>query len=61
MPVSADKLEDLNDCQEKCGSKAVIRLMVDHAAQIKAIDEFSSKGSRKGKWSVFCKVDGGGK
>ncbi|WVQ79632.1 hypothetical protein IAT38_001732 [Cryptococcus sp. DSM 104549] len=65
MPVSADKLEDLRDAQEKCGRKAVVRLMVDCAEQVKALEEFAVKeaegGGGKVEWSVFVKVDGGGK
>ncbi|ORY22820.1 putative serine dehydratase domain-domain-containing protein [Naematelia encephala] len=60
MPVSADKLEDLNDAQEKIGNKGVLRLMLDHPAQVAAIEGFNARFKR-GAWSVFLKVDGGGR
>jgi D-serine deaminase-like pyridoxal phosphate-dependent protein len=60
MPISATRLEDLNDAQEKCAGKAVIRLMVDHPAQITALDAYSKRTGKSGPWSVFMKVDGGG-
>ena len=61
MPISADKLEDLNDAQEKVSGKAVIRVMVDHPDQIDALQAFNERMGRKAKWTVFCKVDGGGR
>jgi hypothetical protein len=41
--------------------KGVMRLMVDHATQIQLLDRYTSDKGSKGKWSVFVKVDGGGK
>ncbi|WWD22569.1 hypothetical protein CI109_107062 [Kwoniella shandongensis] len=61
MPVSADKMEDLNSAQEKIGSKGTIRLMVDHPKQIEELGKFNDRVGRKEKWSVFVKVDGGGR
>ncbi len=42
MPVAASRIEDLNDAQEKCAGKAVIRLMVDHPEQVRALDTFAA-------------------
>lgn len=61
MPISADKLEDINSVQEIVGAQATIRLMVDHAEQIRILQSFSQKIQRPARWSVFVKVDGGGK
>ncbi|KAK8845620.1 hypothetical protein IAR55_006336 [Kwoniella newhampshirensis] len=61
MPVSADKMEDLNSAQEKIGSKGTIRVMVDHPKQVEELGNFSQKVGRQQKWSVFVKVDGGGR
>lgn len=61
MPVSADRMEDLNNVQQRIGSKAVVRCMVDHPEQVKGLGEFSKRIGRKEKWSVFVKVDGGGR
>lgn len=43
------------------GGKGVTRLMVDHATQIELLDRYASSRGSKGKWSVFVKVDGGGR
>ncbi|WWD03173.1 hypothetical protein V865_001220 [Kwoniella europaea PYCC6329] len=61
MPVGEDKISDLNLAQDKIGSKGVIRLMVDHPEQIRLLTDFNEKEGRKQKWSVFVKVDGGGR
>lgn len=53
-------MEDLNDVQQKCGDKAIVRVMVDHPEQIEKLEEFAQRIKRK-KWSVFVKVDGGGR
>jgi len=60
MPISSDKLDELSSAQEAMGGKAIIRLMVDHAQQIKFLDTYGPPGG-KAKWSAFVKVDGGGK
>lgn len=46
MPISADKLEDINSAQEIVGAQATIRLMVDHAEQIRILQSFSQKIQR---------------
>lgn len=61
MPIGEDKIEDIHLAQEKMGGKGVVRLMVDHPAQIAALSKFSDRVGRKEKWSVFVKVDGGGR
>ncbi len=61
MPISEDRMEDLNSIQEKVGKRAVIRVMVDHSEQIQALGRFNEKYRRKERWSVFVKVDGGGR
>jgi len=58
MPISLDKLDEIVSAQKAMKGKGVIRLMVDHASQIDFLDTY---GATNGKWSVFVKVDGGGK
>jgi hypothetical protein len=58
MPISKDKLVEIVSAQKAMNGKGVMRLMVDHASQITFLDEY---GAKDGKWSVFVKVDGGGK
>ncbi|WVO15217.1 hypothetical protein L204_102866 [Cryptococcus depauperatus] len=60
MPIGADKLEDIHIAQEEIGQRGIIRLMVDHAEQVGLLKAFSQK-TQRAKWSVFVKVDGGGK
>jgi D-serine deaminase-like pyridoxal phosphate-dependent protein len=59
MPISIDKLDEIVEAQESMGGKGVMRLMVDHASQIEFLDAYEA--NREGKWSVFIKIDGGGK
>ncbi|WWC88957.1 uncharacterized protein L201_003872 [Kwoniella dendrophila CBS 6074] len=62
MPIGSDKIEDLNKAQEQIGSKGIIRLMVDHPEQINLLNQFNEKNNQRNqKWSVFVKVDGGGR
>ena len=58
MPISSDKLDEIVSAQSAMNGKGVMRLMVDNASQIKFLDDY---GAKDGKWSVFVKVDGGGK
>ncbi|GMK58455.1 hypothetical protein CspeluHIS016_0504870 [Cutaneotrichosporon spelunceum] len=60
LPISADRMEDLNDAQEKAGA-IVIRVMVDHAQQVEHLAAAAKRLGRTVPWSVFIKVDGGGK
>ena len=54
-------MRDLNDAQEKVRGRAVIRVMVDHPEQVEALGRFSEMVGRKERWSLFVKVDGGGR
>ena len=61
LPVDASKLEELAEAQEACGT-GTVRVMVDHADQIAELDAFNKRrGTQRRAWSVFCKVDGGGR
>lgn len=53
MPISADKLEDINSAQEIVGAQATIRLMVDHAEQIRILygSRVGDKMVGKSRWS----------
>lgn len=61
LPVGEGVMEDLNAAQEKAGDKCCIRVMVDHPLQIAALQRSHKRLSRRNPWSVFVKVDGGGK
>lgn len=59
MPISIDKLDEILSAQKAMDGKGVMRLMVDHASQIESLESYKQEGG--GRWSVFVKVDGGGK
>ena len=71
MPLSEDRVEDLNDAWDRMRDSAVLRLMVDHPEQIKALeriddrldeeDRLNTHRQNGRKWSIFIKVDGGGR
>jgi hypothetical protein len=61
MPIGEDKIHELASLQTSVGDNAVIRLMVDHPAQIEALQRYNGTKERKMKWAVFVKVDGGGR
>lgn len=56
-------MEELTDAEEKARSLSpgfVVRVMVDSAEQVRALTAAAVKLNREA-WSVFVKVDGGGK
>jgi D-serine deaminase-like pyridoxal phosphate-dependent protein len=61
MPIGADRVHDVASLQSQIGSKGTIRVMVDHPAQVKALDEYNARSGRSQAWGVFVKVDGGGR
>jgi D-serine deaminase-like pyridoxal phosphate-dependent protein len=54
-------MEDLTDAQEKAGPICALRVMVDHPDQVSALSEAYKRLNRRSPWSVFIKVDGGGR
>lgn len=58
MPVGSDKLDELASLQSRYPQVA-LRLMVDHAKQIEFLQRYGTE--KDVRWSVFVKVDGGGK
>lgn len=61
LPCGVDKIEDLQSISVELGSKATLRLMIDSPGQIAALEAFNMKAGRAAPWSIFIKVDGGGK
>ncbi|KAI0257106.1 putative serine dehydratase domain-containing protein [Lactifluus subvellereus] len=58
LPVAINKIADLSDLwDEAAKSGAIVRLLVDHPKQIKALEEFEKKRAIKRQWSVFVKLD----
>ncbi|OCF38251.1 D-serine dehydratase [Kwoniella heveanensis CBS 569] len=61
MPIGGDKIPDIDAAQQRVGDKAIVRVMVDHPAQIGLLDKFNEQSGRTLGWGVFVKVDGGGR
>ncbi|KAL8290148.1 hypothetical protein RQP46_003087 [Phenoliferia psychrophenolica] len=61
LPCGIDKLDDLNSISQELGANATLRLMIDSPGQIAALEAFNAQVGRKTPWSIFIKVDGGGK
>ncbi|TFK57115.1 hypothetical protein OE88DRAFT_1650696 [Heliocybe sulcata] len=62
LPVGVNKIQDLAslwDEMEPYGG--VVRLMIDNADQIRALEEYEKQRESPRSWSVFVKVDGGQK
>jgi D-serine deaminase-like pyridoxal phosphate-dependent protein len=58
MPIGSDKLDELASLQSRYPQVA-LRLMVDHAKQVEFLQRYGIQ--KDVRWSVFVKVDGGGK
>ncbi|EIN13785.1 hypothetical protein PUNSTDRAFT_48709 [Punctularia strigosozonata HHB-11173 SS5] len=62
LPVAPNKIADLDAIRGTLASNgAVVRLLIDHTDQIEHLERFESARSSPGSWSVFVKVDAGGK
>ncbi|KAH8100676.1 hypothetical protein BXZ70DRAFT_938277 [Cristinia sonorae] len=62
LPVPINKLADLSDLWDEIAPHAgTVRVMVDHPIQVEAIERFEDTKSTNRRWSVFIKVDAGGK
>ncbi|KAM0746362.1 hypothetical protein T439DRAFT_319020 [Meredithblackwellia eburnea MCA 4105] len=61
LPCGVDKIQDLQSIADSIQPHAVLRLMIDNPGQIGALEAFNSKTGRTTPWSIFIKVDGGGK
>ena len=59
LPCGLDKLQDLQAlAAEMKQHGAVLRLRIDHPDQLRALGQVANPN---GVWSIFIKVDGGGK
>jgi D-serine ammonia-lyase len=62
LPVGASKIADLAALWDKMEAHGgLVRLLVDHPAQVKFLQDFESTREKKRRWSVFVKVNGGQK
>lgn len=62
LPVGSSKLADLADMADVLEAhQGSLRLLVDHAQQVQALTEYNRVNNRQSPWSVFVKVETGGK
>lgn len=61
LPCGIDKIQELNSISVEMGEFAFLRLMIDSPGQIVALEKFNAEAGRQSPWSIFIKVDGGGR
>jgi D-serine ammonia-lyase len=62
LPVGPSKIADLAALWDKMEAHGgLVRLLVDHPAQVKFLQDFENTREKKRRWSVFVKVNGGQK
>ncbi|KAI0032750.1 putative serine dehydratase domain-containing protein [Vararia minispora EC-137] len=60
LPVAINKIADLSKLWEEVSSYGcTVRLLIDNAVQVKALEEFEKTLPEGRLWSVFIKCDGG--
>lgn len=60
--MATNKIDDLSKLSEEVTRYgAVVRVLVDHPDQVKALEQFENQRENSKLWSVFIKVDAGGK
>ncbi|KDQ63585.1 hypothetical protein JAAARDRAFT_118999 [Jaapia argillacea MUCL 33604] len=60
LPVAINKIEDLATLWDEIeGHGGIVRLIVDHPEQVKALEIFEKGRANPRRWSVFVKVDAG--
>jgi len=60
MPLAVNKVADVAALQDEMAkSGAILRLLIDHPAQVRALETFDKDKQAKRSWSCFIKVDGG--
>ena len=62
LPLPPNKIADLSALWDEVAQYgATIRIMIDHPDQVKFLEAFESQRESPRRWSVFVKVDAGGK
>lgn len=62
LPLPPNKIADLSALWDEIAQHgAIIRILIDHPDQIKFLELFESRRESPRQWSVFVKVDAGGK
>lgn len=62
LPVSINKIADLASLSDTLGLHGgILRILVDSPAQVQALESYNLERDRRMPWSVFVKVECGGK
>lgn len=62
LPVGLNKLTELAEMADVLEAhQGHLRLLVDHLEQIRILEEYNQVNDRKSPWSVFVKIETGGK
>ena len=62
LPLPPNKIADLSALwDEVVQYGSTLRILIDHPDQVKFLEAFESQRENPRKWSVFVKVDAGGK
>jgi len=62
LPLPPNKIGDLSNLWDELATYGgVVRVMVDHPDQVKYLEQFESRKENPRLWSVFIKVDAGGR
>ena len=62
LPIAINKIEDVAALRDKISIHgAVVRVLIDHPDQVKAVESFERQQANPRTWSTFVKVDGGQK
>ncbi|KAI0094848.1 putative serine dehydratase domain-containing protein [Irpex rosettiformis] len=62
LPVAPNKIADLADLRDELARyNAVVRVLVDNPGQVRHLEQFEDGRDTPQLWSVFIKVDAGGK
>ncbi|KAI0815016.1 hypothetical protein BC629DRAFT_1279626 [Irpex lacteus] len=62
LPVAPNKIADLASLRDELARHgAVVRVLVDNPDQVRYLEQFESRRETPQLWSVFIKVDAGGK
>ncbi|KAI0692796.1 hypothetical protein BC835DRAFT_1356104 [Cytidiella melzeri] len=62
LPLPPNKIDDLSKLRDELAPYgAVVRIMVDHPDQVQYLEQYESQRKTPELWSVFVKVDSGGR
>lgn len=62
LPLPPNKIADLSALWDEIAQYGgIVRILIDHADQLKFLEDFESQRKSPRQWSVFVKIDAGSK